>query len=100
MTDEDILEQLKTDLQFYDLSGGGAFAGKILNYLNRLIAQAKMLITREGVTLTDSAEDGLLVEMYAAYLYEKRKSDNATMPRMLRWALNNRVISEKAGGEG
>lgn len=36
------------------------------NYLLNLISAAKSFITREGVTLTSSTEDGMLVEMYAA----------------------------------
>lgn len=67
------------------------------NYLLNLISAAKSFITREGVTLTSSAEDGTLVEMYAAYLYRRRREENVAMPRMLRWALNNRIFSEKAG---
>ena len=47
---------------------------------------------REGVTLTNSAEDAQLIIMYAAYLYRKRAT-NEGMPRMLRWALNNRIFS-------
>lgn len=67
------------------------------NYLLNLISAAKSFITREGVTLTSSTEDGMLVEMYAAYLYRCRREENVAMPRMLRWALNNRIFSEKAG---
>lgn len=67
------------------------------NYLLNLISAAKSFITREGVTLTSSTEDGMLVEMYAAYLYRRRREENVAMPRMLRWALNNRIFSEKAG---
>ena len=66
-------------------------------FLERCINAAVAFITREGVTLTASVEDMQLVEMYAAYLVRKRATIEA-MPRMLRWALNNRVFSEKAGG--
>lgn len=64
-------------------------------YLAQLVTAAQQMITREGVTLTNSIEDGSLVAMYAAYLYRKRAEDNPVMPRMLRWALNNRVFAEK-----
>ena len=64
-------------------------------YLAQLVTAAQQMITREGVTLTNSLEDGSLVAMYAAYLYRKRAEDNPVMPRMLRWALNNRVFAEK-----
>lgn len=63
--------------------------------LSQLINAAKEFITKEGVTLTESAEDTQLVVMYAAYLYRKRATDEG-MPRMLRWALNNRLF----GGDG
>ena len=89
MADEQILIALKVDLQISTT--------KMDNYLLNLISAAKSFITREGVTLTSSAEDGMLVEMYAAYLYRRRREENVAMPRMLRWALNNRIFSEKAG---
>ena len=64
-------------------------------YLTQAISAAQSLITREGIALTDSIEDGQLVEMYAAYLVRKRATTEP-MPRMLRWALNNRLFSQKA----
>lgn len=64
-------------------------------YLTQAISAAQAFITREGVALTDSIEDGQLVEMYAAYLVRKRATTEP-MPRMLRWALNNRLFSQKA----
>lgn len=71
-------------------------------YLTQAINAALDLIAREGITLTSSAEDVQLVEMYAAHLVRKRATTEA-MPRMLRWALNNRLFSQKArsgGGAG
>lgn len=67
--------------------------------LEHLLDAAGELICREGILLGPeySAEDGHLVVMYASYLYRKRATNEA-MPRMLRWALNNRILSEKAGG--
>lgn len=78
-----ILPILKNDLQIQTTALDG--------YLNTLISSAKEFISREGVKLGQSYEDTLLVEMYAAYLYRKRKEDVA-MPRMLRYALNNRLL--------
>lgn len=65
--------------------------------LDHLIEVSLQLISREGVTLQEpySAEDAQLVIMYASYLFRKRATDEP-MPRMLRWALNNRIFSEKA----
>ena len=66
-------------------------------YLDKVIDAAKSYISTEGINLDCSAGDGMLVEMYAAYLYRRRREENVTMPRMLRWALNNRLFSQKAG---
>lgn len=97
MTDEDILEMLKTDLQISVM--------KYDSYLTNIIKLAKAAIQKEGIVLNESVgndkkvsltiEDGMLVQMYAAYLYRKRREENAAMPRMLRYALNNRLISQK-----
>lgn len=89
MTSADILTMLQVDLgELYPSSQRQA-------YLQQAINAAQAFITREGITLTDSIEDGQLVEMYAAYLIRKRATEEA-MPRMLRWALNNRLFSQKA----
>ena len=89
MTNAEILTMLQVDLgEMYPSQQRQA-------YLNQAISAAQAFITREGVTLTDSVEDGQLVEMYAAYLIRKRAEDTG-MPRMLRWALNNRLFSQKA----
>lgn len=70
--------------------------------LNHLIDAAIAYMEREGVTFTETdgvyaftIEDADLVNMYAAYLFRKRATDEG-MPRMLRWALNNRIMHEKA----
>ena len=67
-------------------------------YIINLIGAAEQMISREGIVLTESIEDGNLVVMYAAYLYRKRAEDSPQMPRMLRYALNNRLFSQKVGG--
>lgn len=65
--------------------------------LEHLIEAAVAMINREvgknGGRLIEpfSTEDAQLVVMYASYLYRKR-STNEPMPRMLRYALNNRVF--------
>lgn len=94
MTQEDILTLLQADLNILQPD---ATRTAQLTYL---VNAALQLIAREGVTLQEpfSAEDGQLVIMYAAYLFRKRATGEA-MPRMLRWALNNRVFSAKAGGQ-
>lgn len=69
------------------------------NQLSFLIKTAIELIAREGVTLTEpyTSEDANLIVMYASYLYRKRATDEP-MPRMLRWALNNRIFGRNADG--
>lgn len=84
MTDAKILIFLKTDLQISSTAYD--------DFLKNTITLAKAAIQREGITLQDNVEDGMLVSMYAAYLYRKRKEDGP-MPRMLRYALNNRLFS-------
>ena len=92
MNDETILGILKTDLQ---ISTAALDA-----YLGNLIDQARQQITTEGITLdADSVPDAMLVEQYAAYLYRSRREMPGAMPRALRWALNNRLFSEKGAAE-
>jgi hypothetical protein len=57
-------------------------------------AQAQM--TREGITLQSSVDDDTLTIMYAAWMWRRRDSGEG-MPRMLRYALNNRLFAQKAG---
>lgn len=86
---EDLLEMVKVDLQLFNSTFD--------NYLIQLIQVAKAEITREGITLQDTLDDNQTIVMYAAYLYRKRASENTSMPRMLRYRLNNRVFAEKLG---
>lgn len=92
MTNAEILTMLQVDLgELYPNEQRRA-------YLTQAINAAMAFIAREGIVLTSSAEDVQLVEMYAAYLVRKRATTEA-MPRMLRWALNNRLFSQQAGGD-
>lgn len=89
MADETNLEILKINLQIS--------TDKLDSYLSGLISAAREYIITEGIILKDTQGDNNLVVMYAAYLYRKRREDGP-MPRSLRWALNNRLFSQKAGG--
>lgn len=86
-----IITQLKIDLQIS--------SDAVDSFLLEKIHAAEEYISTEGITL-DYANSGDvdLVEMYAAYLYRERRNtgDTSKMPRMLRWALNNRLFHEKA----
>lgn len=87
MTDQELLTILKTDLQ--------VSSPALDPYLSQLVRAARDFITTEGIALTGSYSDEMLVEMCAAYLYRRRREENVQMPRMLRWALNNRLFSQK-----
>lgn len=84
----DILSILKIDL--------GISSTALDEYLNNLIEEAETAITREGITVSNSTEDGMLIENYAAFLYRQRRDKDQTMPKNLRRMLNNRLFSEKA----
>ena len=94
MTDNEILAMLKVNL--------GITATAYDDRLAMLIQTAKTEIGREGITLAATTDigDANLVLMYADWLWRKRDA-GAGIPRMLRYALNNRLFAEKAqeGGE-
>ena len=63
--------------------------------LTMYLENAQTEITREGISLNMSAVgDMQLVVMYAAWTWRKRATGDG-MPRMLRYALNNRLFSQK-----
>lgn len=63
--------------------------------LEQYIEAAKKSIAEEGITLDlEDIQDCQIVVMYAAWTWRKRDSGEG-MPRMLRYALNNRVFREK-----
>lgn len=91
MNEELLLKALRVDLGITS----EAFSQRLLSRIRT--AQAR--IEEEGITLEDTEQDRDLVVMYAAYLWRSRTSGE-DMPRMLRYALNNRLFSRKAAGEG
>ena len=82
------LQMLKTDLGITTT----AYDARLQQYLT----SAQQMIEREGVKTLDLSvlEDAQLVVMYAAWMWRRRDSQDG-MPRMLRWALNNRIMAEK-----
>ena len=87
MTDADKLAMLKIDLgitnEHYDTR------------LEQYLTFAANEIKREGIKLlADDLTDDNLQIMYAAWMWRKRQ-DGDEMPRMLRYALNNRLMSQK-----
>lgn len=103
MSDTDILAILKANLEIRNTIKD--------DYLAQLITVSVSEIKREGITLSDpyTLEDANLIAMYAAYLYRKRATNEEQyqtvsfgmngMPRMLRYALNQRLMSQKMGGQ-
>lgn len=82
-----ILEMLKVEL--------GISTNAYDTVLNQIIAYSVDEIEREGIVLDlSTVSDTTLVSMYAAWLWRKRETGEG-MPRMLRYALNNRVFSQK-----
>ena len=89
MTEQDRLTMLKTDL---GITSTGYDAR-----LKQVLTSSEKAIRREGVSTLDNTnlDDCQLIVMYASWIWRKRDSGDG-MPRMLRWSLNNRVLSEKA----
>ena len=81
-----LLPGLKIDLGIMT----NAYDDRLKQYLSKAEAE----ITREGVTIGQRIDDGELTIMYAAWLWRRRDSMDG-MPRMLRYALNNRIFTEK-----
>lgn len=85
-----LLGMLKIDLGIMT----DAFDSRLTQYLDSALAS----IQREGATIDiKDTGDAQLVVMYAAWTWRRRDTGEG-MPRMLRYALNNRVLSEKMGG--
>lgn len=93
MTDQQTLVLVKADLQLM------TSANDVL--LLHLIDAAKAAIEREGIQADGSADYDAIVVSYAAYLFRKRAASETSMPRFLRWMMNNILVSQKikAGGE-
>lgn len=67
--------------------------------LGQYLTMAKAEIIREGVTFpgTLTVPDMSLIVMYAAWIW-RRRDDMEGMPRMVRYALNNRIFADKMKG--
>lgn len=86
----DMLEMLKVDL--------GIVTSAYDTRLTQYISYAKQSIKEEGAVLDlSSVADMQLVVMYAGWLWRRRDTGEG-MPRMLRYALNNKVLGGKANG--
>ncbi len=82
-----MLDMLRTDL--------GITTNKYDVRLYKLIESAQKMIETEGITIDDTdPQDQQLVVSYAAWMWRRRDTMEG-MPRMLRWQLNNRLMSQK-----
>lgn len=88
MTDAEKLSSLKIDLGITTT----AYDERLAQYLTGAANE----IEREGYSLRDSIDDDNLLVSYAAWLWRRRDTGEG-MPRMIRWALNNRLFD--LGGE-
>lgn len=91
MNQKDRITILKKDLQMLTNAND--------DYLMHLLELADELMQREGIRDTDSIEYEAAQIQYAAYLFRKRAGSETTMPRYLRWELNNMLFSQKAESE-
>ena len=79
-------------------SNVGAIGSTIYDTLfTSLLRSSKSMIEREGITLDlEADEDNNLIVGYATWLFQQREQPDMQMPRWLRYALNNKVLHQKA----
>lgn len=82
------LTLLKQDLQMLTDSND--------DYLQMLLEMAEGLIKREGITPENTTEYAGIQIQYAAYLFRRRAGTETSMPRFLRWEMNNLLFNQKA----
>lgn len=68
-------------------------------YLKTLLEAADSFVQREGIKNDGSMEYDMIQIQYAAYLFRRRAGTDTTMPRYLRWEMNNLLFAQKAGGK-
>lgn len=86
-----MIDMLRTDL--------GITTNKYDVRLMQYLESAESEIKEEGITVNlENVKDQQLVAMYAAWMWRKRDSMEG-MPRMLRYMLNNRLMSQKMRGD-
>lgn len=93
-------EQIQTLLSMLKVDLGIKSTTAYDERLSQYIEAADQAIREMGATLDYTVlKDNQLVVMYAAWTWRKRDSGEG-MPRMLRYALNNRIFSEKVKSNG
>lgn len=121
MTKSDILSMLKANLEIVNTIKDTYLEQLIDTSLSEIAREGITIVTTEKeITIVDpeteeettetvieyETDDANLIVMYAAYLYRNRATDavsgyttalSATgMPRMLRYALNQRIFSKRS----
>lgn len=91
MAELDRLASLKIDL--------GIVTDAYDERLQQYLTTAETEIGREGATDDGTVDFANIVIMYAAWMWRRRDTGDG-MPRMLRYALNNLVFSQKVGSDG
>ena len=88
---ETLLQRLKIDIGITNTTG---YDERLTSLLNT----AKAEIMREGVVLDETnPDDGEIIVDYARFLWLSRRGENpeTTMPRSLRWRINNRLFGKE-----
>lgn len=94
MNDQSRIALLKANVSAI---GSTLYDDLFLSLLNSSVS----MIEREGITLDmGSAEDNYLIVGYATWLFQQREQPDMQMPRWLRYALNNKVLHQKAVSDG
>ena len=88
MTSAEKLSVLKNDLQL--MSNANDL------FLSLLLEQAAEAIKQEGIILNESIQSDMIIISYAAYLFRKRAGTDTSMPKFLRYQLNNLLFGQKA----
>lgn len=87
MNSVEILTVLKKDLQMLTDSND--------EYLKELLEFSRKLMEQEGIVFTEELECQMVQVHYAAYLFRRRGGTETSMPRFLRYELNNLLFSQK-----
>lgn len=103
MTSDEVKSILQIQLNMIiPATGRTEVQTRTVTLLDHLVSVAIDRIKEEGLEIHEGTEadpytssEGNLIVMYASYLYRERVTHEG-MPRMLRYALNNAIFSQKA----
>ena len=99
MTRTELIELLLTNLNINMPKAKSEVQHKIYDNLAYLSDVSVERIRQLGIKFVDESnftvDEANLIIMYASWLYTKRQNGEG-MPRMLKYALNNKLLSQKA----